>query len=88
MRKQKTPQEKQEQADRICRMIMERKRPLDEESIRLSKLRQRVEKYTSQRDDLHAVIPREYGLVSEWMRHSENPDVVIETSIFPNRITA
>lgn len=88
MRKQKTPQEMQEQADYIIKMIEERQKPINEEYIRLTKLKDKVRASMIRLDDPHAVIPKEYRSVSEWISHSSYPDAIIELHIFPNRLTA
>ena len=88
MRKQKTPQEMQEQAECIMKMIEERQKPLDEEHIRLTKLKDRVRKSMIRLDDPHAVIPKEYWSVSEWISRSGTPDAIIELHIFPNKLMA
>ena len=78
----------QEQAESIIKMIEERQKPLDEEYARLTKLKDRVRKSMIRLDDPHAVIPKEYGSVSEWLSRSDAPDAIIELHIFPNRLTA
>lgn len=85
MRKPKTPQEVQDQIERIVAKIDERKKPLDDEVHRLIKRKQRVEKLLPDLDDPHALIPPEYNNVPEWIAAEGAMTTTIAMHIFRNK---
>lgn len=88
MKKQKTPKEIQEQADRLVDRLRIRMKVLEDKHLKLIRLRKRVENFTLQLDDPHSVIPKEYNSVSEWIAHEGRVEPIVSLYIFKNRLKA
>lgn len=85
MRKPKTPQDIQDQIERIVAQIEERKKPLDDEVIRLIKRKQQVERLLPDLDDPHALIPPGCKSVTEWIADEGCMTPIIAMHIFRNK---
>lgn len=85
MKKPKTPQEVQEQIERIVAKIDERKKPLDDEVYCLIKRKQRVERLLPDLDDPHALVPPGCNSVPEWIANEGAMTTFIAKHIFRNK---
>lgn len=86
MKTPKTPQQIQDQIDRIIAKIDERMKPLDDEVYRLVKRKDKLRNMTPNLDDPHALIPPGCKSVPEWIAAEGAMTTRIAKHIFPNRL--
>lgn len=85
MRNSKTPQQIQDQIDRIIARIDERNKVLNDEVYRLIKRKDKLRNLMPKLDDPHALIPPGCNSVPEWIAAEGAMTPWIAQHIFPNR---